>query len=79
MIFKICSFYIALVVVAVFRRMFETHITLGNISFLLLNLIERLAKTPPPSPVHTVDIYILVQEEWLKLLLRHSSSYLNEL
>ena len=56
-------------VAAVVKGMLKTRVKLGNISRILLNLIERLIKLLYPPNVHVVNIYILSLVHQLRLLL----------
>ena len=56
-------------VAAVVKGMLKTRVKLGNISRILLNLIERLIKLLYPPNVHLVNIYILSLVHQLRLLL----------
>ena len=56
-------------VAAVVKGMLKTRVKLGNISRILLNLVERLIKLLYPPNVHVVNIYILSLVHQLRLLL----------
>ena len=57
----------------VVRSMLKTRVTLGNICFVLLNLIKRfifvMFKLLHPPNVHTVNIHIFSLVHQLRLLL----------